>query len=80
MCVDSEPVQGVLIKGYSAKDDVCELVGMVWQISLKLRVNIYLDQVPTDVNPSDLETGNRAGWITIKPRYPDVVSLCGPKK
>ena len=81
--VDSEPVQGALIKGYSAKDDVCELVGVVWQISLKLRVNIYLDRVPTDMNPSDfpsrndLETGNRAGWITVEPRSPVVVSLGG---
>ena len=25
--VDSEPVQGALVKGYSSKEDLCELVG-----------------------------------------------------
>ena len=28
LLVDSEPVQGALVKGYSAREDVCELVGV----------------------------------------------------
>ena len=32
--VDSEPVQGALVKGYSAREDLCELVGVFWKLAL----------------------------------------------
>eukprot|EP00435_Cladocopium_sp_Y103_P016661 s772_g4.t1 len=37
--VDSEPVQGALVKGYSAKEDLCELVGVFWKTALELQVS-----------------------------------------
>ena len=74
--VDSEPVQGALVKGYSAKEDLCELVGVFWKLALELQVNLYIDRVPTDSNPSDppsrncVEVGRSLGWITIDPVFP----------
>ena len=34
--VDSESVQGALVKGYSAREDMCELVSVFWRIALDL--------------------------------------------
>ena len=69
--IDSEPVEAALIKGYSAKEDVCELVGLFWDLVLELRCSVYIDRVPTDSNPADnpsrgdVATGLLCGWITI---------------
>ena len=62
--IDSEPVEAALIKGYSAKEDVCELVGIFWELVLELRCSVYIDRVPTDSNPA-VATGLLCGWITI---------------
>ena len=56
--VDSEPVQGALVKGYSSKEDLCELVGVFWSLALEIQVNLYIDRVPTDSNPSDPPSRN----------------------
>ena len=64
------------MKGYSAKEDLCELVGVFWKLALDLQVNLYIDRVPTDSNPSDppsrncMEIGRSLGWITIDPVFP----------
>ena len=74
--VDSEPVQGALVKGYSSKEDFCELIGVFWRCALDLGVNIYIDKVPTDSNPSDppsrsrMDIGIGLGWETIDPCFP----------
>lgn len=34
--VDSESVQGGLVKGYSAREDMCELVSVFWRCALPL--------------------------------------------
>ena len=51
--VDSEPVQGALVKGYSAREDLCELVGVFWNLALEFQINFYIGRVPTDSNPAD---------------------------
>ena len=76
--VDSEPVQGALVKGYSSKEDLCQLVGVFWRLALEIQVNLYIDRVPTDSNPADppsrdqLELGRALGWITIDPVFPEL--------
>ena len=32
--IDSELVEAALIKGYSATEDVCELVGIFWELAV----------------------------------------------
>eukprot|EP00438_Fugacium_kawagutii_P017427 Skav208457 [mRNA] locus=scaffold1104:125034:126098:+ [translate_table: standard] len=77
--VDSEPVQGALVKGYSSKDDLCHLVGEFWMIALKLRTYLYIDRVPTDSNPSDppsrdrMSIGEKLGWITVQAVFPEML-------
>ena len=56
LLVDSEPVQGALVKGYSAREDVRELVGVFWKFALDLKVNLYVDRV------SD---GRQSGWSSV---------------
>ena len=77
--VDSEPVQGALVKGYSSKEDLCQLVGVFWwRLALDIQVNLYIDRVPTDSNPADppsrdqLDLGRALGWITIDPVFPEL--------
>ena len=76
--VDSEPVQGALVKGYSAREGLCELVGVFWRLALDVRINLYIDRVPTDSNPADppsrgrLDIGQSLGWDTIPAVFPDL--------
>ena len=39
--------------------DMCELVGLFWQVALDLRINIYIDRVSTDANPADPPSRDR---------------------
>ena len=70
--VDSEPVEGALIKGYSARWDLCELCGVFWLRAQELDALIYVDRVPTDSNPSDGLSRNdfgvakSCGWFLLK--------------
>ena len=74
--VDSEPVQGALVKGYSAREDMCELVSVFWRCALVLKINLYIDRISTDANPADhpsrnrMEVGESLGWIEIEPKFP----------
>ena len=40
LLVDSEPVEAALIKGYSSRADMCELVGVFWQLALQLKCSV----------------------------------------
>ena len=78
LLVDSEPVQGALVKGYSARENLCELVSVFWNIALELKVQLYIDRVPTDANPADhpsrdrMQVGARFGWKTVDPIFPSL--------
>ena len=51
--VDSECVEGALVKGYSAKEDLSWLKAVFWDQALHLNVLCYIDRVYTDANISD---------------------------
>ena len=51
--VDAEATQAALIKGYSAKEDMCGLVGYFWEMCADLSAGVYIDRVSTDANPAD---------------------------
>ena len=74
--VDSEPVLGALVKGYSAREDMCELTGFFWKQALNLMCYLYLDRISTDANPADppsrdkMSVGEKLGWQTIAASFP----------
>ena len=76
LLVDAEAVEGALVKGYSARSDLCELVGVFWDIVLDLKALVYIDRVPTDANCSDapsrdkLWIGEALGWKTVPAQWP----------
>ncbi len=79
LLVDAEAVEGALVKGYSSRSDLCELVGVFWDIVVELRALIYIDRVPTDANCSDapsrnnLSMGEKLGWKTVPAHWPKQV-------
>ena len=82
LLVDAEAVEGALVKGYSSRSDLCELVGVFWDIVVELRALVYIDRVPTDSNCSDAPSrnkfsiGQKLGWKTVPAQWPKHV-WCG---
>ena len=80
--VDSEAVEAALVKGYSRKSDLCDLIKVFWDLVFKLRIRVFIDRVATDANPADwpsrndLVTGSAAGWKTVQPIWPEVLKPC----
>ena len=78
--IDSEAVEGSLIKGYSSKEDLCALVSVFWDQVLNLTCRVFIDRVATDANPADwpsrndLSRGESAGWVTVDAVWPK--ALC----
>ena len=52
--VDSEAVEGALVKGYSSREDLSELVGEFWRKAAEINCTVYICRVPTDANPADV--------------------------
>jgi hypothetical protein len=77
--VDSEAVEGALVKGYSARDDMCWLTSVFWEQALELRALFYIDRVSTDANVADGPSRGRrreteiAGWESVEASFPPVV-------
>ena len=61
--VDSEAVEGALVKGASGSHDLDVLAGIFWAICVHLRVAPYVDRVPTDGNPADDPSRGRFGVL-----------------
>jgi hypothetical protein len=51
--VDSEAVEGALVKGYSSRSDLSELTGKFWEQMARINCTVYIDRVSTDSNPAD---------------------------
>ena len=77
--IDSEAVEGSLIKGYSSKEDLCALVSVFWDKILDLNCRVFIDRVATDANPADwpsrndLSRGESVGWVTVKAVWPSAL-------
>ena len=75
--IDSESALGSLVKGYSALEDICDLVGVFWQSVDESRTLVYLDRIPTDSNPADAPSRNRMstaielGWVITEAVMPE---------
>ena len=76
LLIDSEAVEAALVKGYSSKEDLCELVEIFWELALEYRINFFIDRVSIDAIPADwlsrdlLEIGESAGWETVVSSWP----------
>ena len=75
--VDSESVEGALVKGYSSTEDISELVGHFWLRAAALNVCIYIDRISTDANIADAPSRPdkckglaRHGWAVSRVRWP----------
>ena len=78
--VDSESVEGALVKGYSRRSDMCELTSEFWDLADRLKLETYIDRVSTDANIADgpsrdypdfWEMSNRLGWVRLDTWVPD---------
>lgn len=73
---DSEVVEAALVKGYSAKEDLCLLISVFWDLICKLQIRVFIDRVATDANPADapsrddLNFGRSVGWRTVRASWP----------
>ena len=76
LLIDSEAVEGSLVKGYSSRDDLCRIISLFWDLAFQLRVRIFIDRVSTDANPADwpsrdkLFLGEAVGWRTVQASWP----------
>ena len=76
LLIDSEAVEGSLIKGYSSREDLCELISVFWDLAFQLRVRVFIDRISTDANPADWPSrdkmfiGESIGWETVNVLWP----------
>ena len=76
LLIDSEAVEGSLIKGYSSREDLCSLVSVFWDLIFHFQIRVFIDRIATDANPADwpsrndLKTGEGAGWTSVEPVWP----------
>ena len=79
LLINSEAVEGALIKGYSSKEDLCELIAVFWNLAFQLRARVFIDTILTDANPADwpsrdrLHIGEAVGWRSVPPAWPGVL-------
>ena len=81
--IDSEPVLGSGIKGYSAREDICSGIAAFWEIVREANISVYLDRIPTDGNLADgpsraaWDLIGRCGWVPVRARIPESTRLTG---
>ena len=72
----------ILVKGYSAREDMCELTGVFCRLALEARVCTCIDRVTrvsTDANPADPPSRDKMdagvaslGWKTVPAEFPEL--------
>ena len=77
--VDSEAVEGCLVKGSSSREDQEDFVSIFWDLILEADIGIYISRVPTDSNPSDGPSRgdyselSRKGASWVQPKVPEYI-------
>ena len=78
--IDNESVESALIKGYSSREDLCELTAVFWDQCESLKIECYIDRVSTDANIADgpsrdyqtfWDLADRLGWHRIHSSIPE---------
>ena len=72
--VDSEAVEGCLVKSSSSREDQEDLVSIFWDLILEADIGINISRVPTD-GPSrgDCSELSRRGAIWVQPKVPEYI-------
>ena len=77
LLVDNEAVESALVKGYSNRcSDLCQLIGVFWELVQRFELLMYIDRVPTDSNPSDGPSRGKVGqmedrrWMRVPGIFP----------
>ena len=77
--IDSESSLGAMIKGYSSKEDITELVSSVWGIVADNSIQLFLDRVSSDANIADEPSRNiwknhkKCGWALTRAEIPSEI-------
>ena len=77
--IDSESALDALIKGQSKFNDVILLLKVFWDLVAEHQIDIFLDRVSTDANPSDglsrgaLDEARKLGWKIENAKIPEVL-------
>ena len=53
LLVDSEPVEGCLVKGYSSQEDEGDLASVFLDLVRRFDIAVYIAQITTDSNTAD---------------------------
>ena len=53
LLVDSEPVEGCLVKGYSFQEDAGDLSSVFWDLVRRFEIAVCISRISTDANPAD---------------------------
>ena len=75
--IDSECALDALIKGQSKFSDVVKLVKVFWEAVAEYHLDVYLDRVSTDANPSDglsrdkVKEAKARKWIIEEAQFGD---------
>jgi len=81
LMVDAQATEGALIKGYSARSDLCSTVGAFWASALRHNLTIYVDRVSTDANPADgpsrgdFAAADELGWVRVEPNWGSLMRM-----
>ena len=73
--IDSEAALGAIVKGYSRKDDISDLVSVLWETIARYNIIVYFDRVSTDANISDGPSRDdwtlkfQCGWDTLRVQW-----------
>ena len=82
LLVDSEPIEGCLVKGYSSQEDAGDLASVFWDLVRRFDIAVYISRISTDANPAD-ERGpvcaETLAWAVLAWRLEQICG-CEPRR